>query len=55
MLKLVSDPATDPFDLIPHGNGQTNLREAMLVADHNAHHIGQRVVLYRVLDACSDD
>src|SRR5262249_55561423 len=43
MQDLVADPATDLFARIPHGQGQTILREALLVADHNAYHLGQLV------------
>ena len=46
---LVADPATDLFAPIPHGQGQTILREALLVADHNAYHLGQLVVVRRAL------
>ena len=42
---LVADANTDLFAKIPHGSGQTILREAMLVADHNAYHLGQIVML----------
>lgn len=49
MCALVADPATDLFALIPHGDGQTVLREALLVADHNAYHLGQLVVIRRLL------
>jgi hypothetical protein len=49
MKALVSDPATDLFARIPHGEGQTILREALLVADHNAYHLGQLVVVRRLL------
>jgi hypothetical protein len=51
MEKLVEDPATDLFARIPHGDGQTILREALLVADHNAFHIGELVFLRRLLGA----
>jgi hypothetical protein len=51
MIRLVKDPATDLFAAIPHGQGQTVLREALLVADHNAYHIGQMVLLRRMLGA----
>ena len=34
---------------IPHGNGQTYLREVLLVADHNAYHVGELVLLRRLL------
>lgn len=49
MIELVEDPATDLFARIPWGDGQTILREAMLVADHNAYHIGQIVLLRKQL------
>jgi DinB superfamily len=45
MRDLVADEKTDLFAKIPHGSGQTILREAMLVADHNAYHLGQIVML----------
>ena len=51
MQALVEDPATDLFARIPHGEGQTVLREALLVADHNAYHLGQLVLLRRLLGA----
>ena len=49
MKQLVADPAVELFASIPHGDGQTVLREAMLVADHNAYHLGQLVLLRRLL------
>lgn len=49
MHELVANPATDLFAAIPHGDGQTILREALLVADHNAYHLGQLVLLRRLL------
>ena len=54
MIDLVSDPETDLFASIPHGDGQTILREALLVADHNAYHLGQIVFLRRCLNAWND-
>ena len=41
MIALVRNPKTDLFAKLPHGTGQTLLREALLVADHNAYHLGQ--------------
>lgn len=55
MCDLVAAPATDLFAPIPHGDGQTILREALLVADHNAYHLGQVVVVRRALGAWSDE
>ncbi len=49
MGKLVADPKTELFAPIPHGSGQTILREALLVADHNAYHLGEFVLLRRLL------
>jgi len=49
MGKLVSNPKTDLFDKIPHGSGQTIFREALLIADHNAYHLGQLVLVRRLL------
>ena len=54
MADLVADPATDLYAQIPHGTGQTILREALLVADHNAYHLGQLVLLRRLLGAWKD-
>lgn len=54
MQDLVRDPATDLVAPIPWGDGQTVLREAMLVADHNAYHLGQLVTVRRLLGAWSD-
>ena len=51
MQKLVADPAIDLFAPLAHGDGQTLLREALLLADHNAYHIGQLVLLRRLLGA----
>jgi hypothetical protein len=51
---LVANPATDLFTPLPHGQGQTILREALLVADHNAYHLGQLVILRRLLNNWSD-
>ncbi len=49
MKKLVSDPKSDLFAKIPWGDGQTILREALLVADHNSHHLGQLIDVRRLL------
>ncbi|QDT46955.1 DinB superfamily protein [Symmachiella dynata] len=54
MVDLVANPATDLFAVIPHGSGQTILREALLVADHNAYHLGQLVVIRQALGAWTD-
>ena len=54
IIDLVENPDTDLFAPIPHGDGQTILREALLVADHNAYHLGQLVFLRRALGAWKD-
>jgi len=47
--RLAGDRAVDLFARIPHGTGQTCLRELLLVADHNAYHVGQLVAVRRSL------
>lgn len=54
MESLVEDDSTDLYARIPHGDGQTILREALLVADHNAYHLGALVTLRRALEARRD-
>jgi hypothetical protein len=49
MQALVQDGKVDLFATVPHGSGQTYLREALLVADHAAYHIGQIVLVRRML------
>jgi hypothetical protein len=51
MQDLVKDPKADLFARIPWGDGQTILREALLVADHNAYHLGQMLDARRLLGA----
>ena len=48
---LVADESLDLFERLPHGSGQTLLREALVVADHNSYHLGQLVYLRRMLEA----
>lgn len=48
---LVADESTDLFAKLPHGDGQTILREALLTADHNAYHVGELVLVRRLLGA----
>ena len=47
--RLIGDPATDLFAVVPHGTTQTFLREALLAADHNAYHLGQLTIVKRLL------
>jgi uncharacterized damage-inducible protein DinB len=51
MQRLVDDSSTDLYARLPWGDGQTVLREALLVADHNAYHLGQIVSLRQALGA----
>jgi hypothetical protein len=55
MMDLVADPTVDLFAPIPHGQGQTVLREALLVADHNAYHLGQLVTVRRLIGAWHEE
>ncbi len=54
MCELVANPETDLFEKIAHGSGQTVLREALVLADHNAYHYGELVVVRRLLGAWKD-
>jgi hypothetical protein len=49
VIKLVEDPNLDLTAEIPHGEGRTYLREILLVADHNAYHLGQIVQIRKAL------
>lgn len=49
--KLASDESNDLLKPIPHGDGQTILREILLAADHTAYHVGQLVLTRRLLGA----
>lgn len=51
MQTLVADENTNLLAKIPHGDGQTILREALLAADHNAYHIGQLMLLKKMLES----
>jgi hypothetical protein len=48
---LAEDPKIDLFAKIPHGDGQTYLREILLVQDHLSYHLGQLVFVRRLLGA----
>lgn len=52
---VISDPDGDLFAPIPWGDGQTLLREALLVASHNSYHLGQLVFLRRMIEASISD
>ena len=51
MCQLVARESTDLYEPIPHGDGQTILREVLLIADHNAYHLGEMVLVRRLLGA----
>jgi hypothetical protein len=51
MIVIVENESTDLYAPILHGEGQTVLREALLLADHNAYHLGELVLLRRLLGA----
>ena len=51
MRALVADPSRELFKPLPHGSGQTLLREVLLAADHNAYHLGQLVLVRQALNA----
>jgi hypothetical protein len=55
MKKLVANSKTDLFANIAHGTGQSILREALLVADHNAYHLGQVILVRRLLGAWKEN
>lgn len=46
---IVMDHSTDLFKRIPHGTGQTFLRQALLIADHNSYHLGALTLMKRLL------
>ena len=49
--EMVRDPAQDLHRVFPWGQGQTLLREALVLADHNSYHLGQLVLVRRLLGA----
>ncbi len=50
MVAMVADPKIDLMKAIPHGKGQTYFREALLLSDHNSYHVGQIVMLRRIME-----
>jgi hypothetical protein len=54
MERLVADPKTDPYARLPWGTGQSVMLEALQIADHNAYHLGQLIVVRRLLGAWKD-
>lgn len=49
MVQMVKDESNDLFTPFPHGDGQNLFREALLVVEHNAYHLGQIVLIRRML------
>lgn len=49
LIALTGDTSIDLHARIPHGDGQTVLREILLTADHNAYHLGQLMMVRRIL------
>jgi len=50
MAELIANPANDLTKPIPHGEGQTLLREVLLIIEHTAYHTGQMLVILRLLN-----
>jgi hypothetical protein len=50
VLRLIEDPKQNLFEKFSWGDGQTLLREALLIADHNAYHVGQLMLVRRMLE-----
>jgi hypothetical protein len=50
-IAMIRDPEQDLYKPFPWGDGQTLLREAMLIADHNSYHLGQLVLVRKMLEA----
>jgi hypothetical protein len=49
LVAIAQDPATDLYAPIPHGSGQTILRELLVVADHNAYHLGEFAIMRQAM------
>ena len=52
---ILMDPATELYAPIPHGSGQNILREMLVVADHNAYHIGEFAIMRQVMGTWGAD
>ena len=52
--RMAVNPDVDLIGRVPAGEGQTYLREILLVIDHTAYHVGQLVLVRRALGAWSD-
>ncbi len=49
-IEMLKDETRDLFEPFPWGDGQTLLREALLIADHNSYHLGQLMLIRRMLE-----
>ena len=49
-ISLLKDSSENLFAVFENGNGQTLLREALVLADHNSYHTGEIIILRRLLD-----
>jgi hypothetical protein len=54
LVELADDTSVDLYTPLPHGSGQNVVRELLLVADHNAYHIGEFAILRQVMDTWRD-
>jgi hypothetical protein len=54
MQDLVADPNTDLLAPLPHAEKYTVFREVLVLADHNAYHIGEFAILRQVMDTWPD-
>jgi hypothetical protein len=50
-IRMIKDPKRELFEPFPWGEGQTLLREALLIADHNSHHLGQLILVRKIVEA----
>ena len=50
LVAIVADERTDLFATVPSNDEHTFLREALIVADHNAYHVGELAILRQVVD-----
>ncbi|SMO32794.1 DinB family protein [Gracilimonas mengyeensis] len=53
-IEYLLDQSNPLYKPIPHGDGQTLLREAMLILEHSAYHIGQLAIITRLLQQEDD-
>ena len=53
-IDLLNDPSADLYTQYAHGEGQNLLREALLIADHTSYHMGEIIVLRRILNDWND-